>query len=75
MFYPAKEFKKALARRAVDNIFRIVEQSKLLNTDSTVFIDLFNTGIVVNLSRLAKKHYPKIAPLIRGIIEKEIKKL
>jgi hypothetical protein len=72
---PVKEVKKVLARKAADDIFRIVEQSKLLSTDSTVFIDLFNTGIVVNLSRLAKKHYPKIALLIRGIIEREIKKL
>jgi hypothetical protein len=46
-----------------------------MQKDSTVHLDLFDTGIVINLSKTAQKLYPKIAPLLRQLIENRIRKL
>jgi hypothetical protein len=70
-----KKIRKFYIRKAVDNVFTKIEKHPIMQKDSTVHLDLFDTGIVINLSKTAQKLYPKIAPLLRQLIENRIRKL
>lgn len=62
-------------RKTVNTLFDSLSKHPLLRKESTVYLDLFNTGIIVNISKHARKYYPVMQSIMREIIEKEIKKL
>jgi hypothetical protein len=72
---PAKEIKKHIAVKAVNRLFTALEKQDIFNKDISVKVDLFNTGIVIDISKAVKKYYPRFAPVVKRIIEREIKKL
>lgn len=70
-----KAVQRIVLRSAVDAAFKKAESHPLVKGDGDVFLDLFDTGIVINLGKTIRKYYPQIAPIARKIIDEEIRKL
>jgi hypothetical protein len=72
---PVNALKRIVVRQMVDRSFKAIEKHPLLHGEEDTFLDVFNTGIVINIKKTAKRYYPALAETIREIIEKELKKL
>lgn len=70
-----KALKRIVIRKAVDETFKAVEKHPLLHGDGDIFLDVFNTGLVVNIKKTAQRYYPLVEETLRQIVEKELKRL
>ena len=71
----SRAVKRMIARKVTDEFFKAVEKSPVLRSEGEVYIDFMNTGLVVNISKPARKFYPRVSAALREIVEKELKKL
>jgi len=73
--------KKAMQRKiimiALRNVFDRMEteSEKIFTNDKTTKLDLFNSGIELNINKVYHRYAPKILETLREIAEKEVKKL
>ena len=72
---PGKALKRIVIRKTVDETFKAIEKHPILHGDGDIFLDVFNTGIVVNIKKTAQKYYPAVQEALREIIERELKRL
>ena len=72
---PKKALKRIVIRKTVDETFKAINNHPLLKPGEDVYLDIFNSGIVVNIKKTAQKYFPRIEKTLREIIEKELKKL
>jgi hypothetical protein len=72
---PGKALKRIVIQRAVDEALNRVDNHPLLQGEGDIYLDVFNTGIVLNIKKNAQKYYPLVKEVLREVIEKELKKL
>jgi hypothetical protein len=70
-----KRIQRRAIERATDDVFETLRQSQLLKEGSDIKLNLFDSGIIINLSRPARRYYPKIEGALKEIIQKQLKKL
>jgi len=80
MFQKAiKNHIKKLQRRAIervtDDIFEALRKSPVLKEGSEFKLNFFDSGLIINLSRPARRYYPKIEEALKRVIQKQLKKL
>ena len=72
---PGRAIKRIVIRKAVDETFKNIEKHPVLTGKNEISLDVFNSGIVINLSRTARKYYPHIAEMVRAFVENELRKM
>lgn len=75
MMNPARSIKRIAARHLVDEAFKKADNHPLVKGEGDVYLDIFDTGIIVNIGKAVRKYYPQIVPLLKELARQEIKKL
>jgi hypothetical protein len=66
--------KKIIVKKGFSALVRRTENHPFLHGEEDLFFDIFNTGLVINVKRTAKKYYPAVISLISDILQGEMKK-
>jgi c-di-GMP-binding flagellar brake protein YcgR len=70
-----KKIQRRAIERVSEDIFQSLRESPVLKEGSEFKLNLFDSGIIINLSKPARRCYPKIEAALKGIIQKQLKKL
>jgi hypothetical protein len=70
-----KKIQRRAVERATEDIFKALRESPILKEGTDLKLNLFDSGIIINISRPARRFYPAVEKALKDIIQKQLKKL